>query len=257
MRVVAIIQARMTSTRLPGKVLAPIAGRPMLARVVERLGRARRLSGVWVACTAGAADDCVADLARQLGTDVFRGPEEDVLARFVGAARAAAAEVVVRITADCPLIMPDVVDRVVGELVDDSRAADYAANVLRRTYPRGLDTEALFFDTLLRADRYASTPEEREHVTLVIRRDSCRFARLSVEDADDASSLRWTVDTAEDLEHVNRLYRVAGLDVAPLEYRKLVELCRSVPALRHPDAGATWDPITIPLRTPQAAGLNP
>lgn len=254
MRVVAIVQARMTSTRLPGKVLAPIAGRPMLARVVERLGRTRRLSGVWVACTASAADDGVAALARQLGAGVFRGPEEDVLARFVGAARAAAAEVVVRITADCPLIMPEVVDRVVADLVEHSRSADYAANVLRRTYPRGLDTEAMFIDTLLRADRYASTPEEREHVTLTIRRDPRRFARISVEDAADASSLRWTVDTALDLEHLNRLYRMAGIDGARPGYRDLVELCRSEPDLWHPDTGATWDPGTMAPFTPHAAG---
>lgn len=254
MRVVAIVQARMTSTRLPGKVLAPIAGRPMLARVIERLERARRLSGVWVACTAGAADDGVADLARQLGAGVFRGPEEDVLTRFVGAARAAAAEVVVRITADCPLIMPEVVDRVVADLVDHPRSADYAANVLRRTYPRGLDAEALFIDSLLRADRYASTPEEREHVTLAIRRDPRRFARISVEDSDDASSLRWTVDTALDLEHLNRLYRVAGIDSARPGYRDLVALCRSEPDLWHLDTGATWDPATMAPFTPQAAG---
>ncbi len=244
MRIVAVIQARMTSTRLPGKVLAEVEGEPMLARVVTRLRAAERVSDVWVACTDRVEDDPVAGLARRLDAGLFRGSERDVLGRYVATAREARADVVIRVTADCPLIDPRVVDRVVGVLLDGRSSLDYAANVLRRTYPRGLDIEALYADALLRAERFGITPEAREHVTLAIRTDpEGRFATGNVEAEADDSDLRWTVDTAADLHHVRQLYREVGLADPALDYRRVVAWCRSHPALaRRDDDPLTWDP---------------
>jgi spore coat polysaccharide biosynthesis protein SpsF (cytidylyltransferase family) len=244
-RVVAIVQARMGSTRLPGKVLLPIAGRPMVLRVLERLGRADRIDGIVVACSTSCADDPLAAAVEGSGAGVFRGDERDVLARYVGAAREAGAEVVVRITADCPLLDPGVVDEVVGALLASRGSADYASNVLSRTYPRGLDVEALFLDALLRADRFAATDAEREHVTVAIRNGPPgRFATLGVAADVDDSDLRWTVDSADDMEYVRRLYAAAGLAERHLAYREVVALCRRDPSLRREDeAGRTWDPV--------------
>jgi spore coat polysaccharide biosynthesis protein SpsF len=244
MRVVAVIQARMTSTRLPGKVLADLEGEPMLARVVARLRAAERVSDVWVACTDRVEDAPVAGLVRRLDAGLFRGAEHDVLGRYVATARESRADVVIRVTADCPLIDPRVVDRVVGVLLDGRATLDYAANVLQRTYPRGLDVEALYGDALLRAERVGVTPEAREHVTLAIRTDPAgHFATANVVAETDDSDLRWTVDTAEDLDHLRRLYREVGLTDPAVDYRRAVRWCRSHPAeARHDDHPLTWDP---------------
>jgi spore coat polysaccharide biosynthesis protein SpsF len=168
-----------------------------------------------------------------------------VLGRYVAAARGARADVVVRITADCPLLDPEVVDEVVGALLAHRTSADYASNVLSRTYPRGLDVEALFVDALLRADRFAVTDAEREHVTVAIRLGPPgRFATIGVEAGADDSDLRWTVDSADDMQYVRRLYAAAGLAERQLAYREVVALCRRDPSLRREDeAGRTWDPV--------------
>lgn len=235
MRVAAVIQARMTSRRLPGKVMAPIGERPMLAHVIERVARARRVDGILVACTDNPTDAPIVEWCRSAGVEVARGDERDVLSRYVGAAGAARADVLVRITSDCPLLDAAVVDRVIEELLARRSQVDYAANVLRRTYPRGLDVEAMFLDALLRADRFATTPDQREHVTLAMRHDpDHRFRTWSVEADRDDSDLRWTVDTVGDLEYVRELHGRAGRS-GPLPYQDLVHLCRSDPRLDHQD----------------------
>src|SRR4051794_26344537 len=208
MRTVGLVQARMGSTRLPGKVLMDLGGRPLLAQMLGRLRRARRLDEVVVATSELAGDDAVAALAEAEGVRAVRGDERDVLGRMLVTARATGADVVVRVTADCPLIDPEVVDRVVGELVDHPQSADYASNILRRTYPRGLDTEALWTDVLARAARLGTSPEAREHVTwFVYHERPDLFLLRSVEDGDAGlAELDWSVDTAADLELVRRLW---------------------------------------------------
>jgi glutamate-1-semialdehyde 2,1-aminomutase/spore coat polysaccharide biosynthesis protein SpsF len=203
MSVVAIIQARMASTRLPGKVLADVAGAPMLVRVVERVARASRVDRVVVATSRSAADDPVADLCASRGVACFRGDEQDVLDRFYRAAAEHAASVVVRITADCPLIDPEIIDRVVDTHLRER--ADYTSNVDRRTYPDGLDVETMSFAALERAWRDARLPSEREHVTPFLR-TSPLFTRASVESDVDLSHRRWTVDSALDLQFVCAVY---------------------------------------------------
>ncbi len=244
MKRVLIVQARMGSTRLPGKVLMDLAGRPMLAQQLRRIARCREVDAVVLATSHNASDDPVAALARQEGVPVFRGDEVDVLGRFVGAAREHGADVVVRVTGDCPLLDPEVTDRVIRELTDHAGACDYASNVLERTYPRGLDAEAFFFDTLLRIDRLARAALEREHVTLLPRSGRPDlFLCRSVTDSERNGDLRWTVDTGADLELVRRLYAELELASSPVPYRGVVAHVRAHPALARLNADVeTWSP---------------
>ena len=243
MRRVIIVQARMTSTRLPGKVLMGIAGRPMLAQQLRRLKRCTLVDDIVVATTTHASDDSVAELAHQEQVGCFRGSERDVLARYVGAAREAKADVVIRATADCPLIDPQVTDRVIAELTDHAMECDYASNVLHRTYPRGLDVEAFFWDTLLRIDRLAQSIAAREHVTIVPRSEHRElFLCRSVEDNQNNADLRWTVDTAADLEFVRRLYAALNLGAHTAFYPEILGYARNHVELARRDEVETWDP---------------
>jgi len=248
MNVVAIIQARMTSTRLPGKVLADLAGAPMLARVAERVALTHRLDRIWIACTDREADLPLEECARRLGLPVFRGSESDVLGRYRGCAQAAAADVIVRVTADCPLLDPDVIDRVVDMLV--TRNVDYAANVLERSFPRGLDVEAFTYDALVRMDQLGTSAAAREHVTIPVRLEhpEC-FTALNVRSPTDDSDLRWTVDTPEDLAFARLIYRTLGLTGRAIGYQDLVRWCRANQAwARRDDGENTWDPSRLARR---------
>lgn len=203
---VAIVQARMGSTRLPGKVLLPLAGRPMLAHVCERVQRAGKVQTVLVATSTAPADDAIEQFCRMGGWGCFRGDELDVLDRFHGAAQMAGAKVIVRITADCPLIDPGVIDRAVAEF--ESSDADYAANTIPiRTFPRGLDVEVFRFTALARAWREAIDPPSREHVTASIYRRPREFRIHGMPHAEDESHHRWTVDTPVDYALMERIYR--------------------------------------------------
>jgi spore coat polysaccharide biosynthesis protein SpsF len=212
MKVVCVVQARMGSTRLPGKVLLDISGRPMLDRVIERLSFARTLDAVMIATTTLERDDVVAARAAAIGTPVFRGDEADVLGRYVGAAQASEADLVVRVTSDCPLVDPEVLDLVVTALRESAPRAAFAANVIERTYPRGMDVEAVWRDDLLRLNQMATSPFDREHVFPYVYGHPGEFPSVSVADAVDRSSMRWTVDTPEDLEFVRRVWQVMGND---------------------------------------------
>lgn len=214
MKVALIVQARMHSTRLPGKVLMEIGGRPMLALHLERLAGCA-MDEIILATTHNSDDDVLVDLARKYGVRWFRGSEDDVLGRYVGAAREAKADIVVRTTGDCPLIDPHVANKVIQMLAQNAGDCDYASNVLKRTFPRGLDVEAFFWDVLLRMDRFARTPEAREHVTLGLRTEHSRLYKCrSVEDAQDYSDLSWTVDTLTDLHLVRALVEGLGNPLA-------------------------------------------
>jgi spore coat polysaccharide biosynthesis protein SpsF len=204
LKVVAIIQARMGSTRLPGKVLKDLEGATMLARVVERVRRARTIDELLIATTDRPADDAVVAECRRLSAPVSRGDQDDVLDRYYRAAQLVKAEVVVRITSDCPLIDPEITDKTVSAFLE--ALPDYASNVQTRTYPRGLDTEVMSFAALARAWQGARKRHEREHVTPFIFEHPDEFKLLSVTGEADYSSQRWTVDTPEDLEFVRAVY---------------------------------------------------
>lgn len=208
-RVVAIIQARMTSTRLPGKVLADICGTPLLQWIVERLRNCRRLDEIIIATTNNRDDDPVEALGRKLGVGIFRGDEFDVLGRMLRAADQSRADVVVRITADCPVIDPGVVDECI--LLRAESGVDYASNVIMRTYPDGLDTEVIRIEALRKADREAHGPVLREHVTPYIRGGfphlaSGDFSRADLTFSSNLSHVRWTVDKQDDLDRIRELF---------------------------------------------------
>jgi spore coat polysaccharide biosynthesis protein SpsF len=225
---VAIIQAHMASSRLPGKVLMDIAGRTMLARTVERTRRAKRLDEVVVAATTASADEAIVAECGRLEAPVFRGAEEDVLDRYRRAAVAHGAGAVVRVTSDCPLIDPGIIDRVVGAFLREK--PDYASNSLRPAFPVGLGVSVARVEALERAWREARERYERVHVMPYLYRNPRRFRLLSVEGEEDLSGHRWTVDTGEDLEFVRAVYaRLGGEGL--FDWRDVLALLEREPAL--------------------------
>ena len=235
-RTVVLVQARMGSTRLPGKVLADICGRTMLERVVLRAQRAARPDDVVVATTVRPEDDAVADEASRLGLQAFRGDAEDVLDRFARAAEELSADVVVRVTADCPFLDPEVLDDVVSALASSAPPADLASNVIERTYPRGLDVEAVVVSALQTADREARRPGQRSHVTPYLYGHPERFRLVSVRGEEDFSGERWTVDTAEDLRFARELCSRLPSPVRAT-WRDMLAVLESEPHLRAINAG--------------------
>jgi spore coat polysaccharide biosynthesis protein SpsF (cytidylyltransferase family) len=232
MKTVAVIQARMGSTRLPNKVLADLGGSPMLAQVAARVRQARTVDEVVVATSTASQDDAVEVFCASQGISCFRGSENDVLDRYYQAARAFAADVVVRISADCPLHDPRVIDAVVSRF--DPARADYVSNTVERTYPDGLDTEVFSFAVLERAWREAAWTSEREHVTPYIWKHPELFRIEQVKQSADLSALRWTVDEPRDLALVREVYRrLAGRDFTMNDVASLVaddDLLRTVNA---------------------------
>jgi spore coat polysaccharide biosynthesis protein SpsF len=240
MRRVVIVQARMTSTRLPGKVLLDLAGRPMLERQLERLAACRRADEIVLAVTTRPDDEPLVELARRLGLRWHRGSEHDVLARYAGAAREAEADLVVRVTSDCPLIDADETDAVIEALEQRRASCDYASNRLEPHLPRGLDTEVLWRDVLERMDRLASSRPAREHVTWYCYGERPELFTLhSVRRPHDAHDLRWTVDTPDDLAMVRRLYAELGLAEDPLPAANVIAYVRAHPELAAINAHVT------------------
>jgi spore coat polysaccharide biosynthesis protein SpsF (cytidylyltransferase family) len=204
MKITAIVQARMGSTRLPGKVLRDLGGRTVLARVLRRLARASRIHELIVATTDSASDlDVVAECAR-LQFSCFRGSENDVLGRYLRAAEECRSDVIVRVTGDCPLIDPELVDEVVAACITNH--ADLSCNDVPHTFPRGLDVEAFTIETLYKVQDMAGQAYQREHVTPLVYERPDIFRTYSVKGDRDLSHLRWTVDTPEDLQLIRAIY---------------------------------------------------
>lgn len=225
-----IIQARMTSSRLPGKVLMDIGGQPMLERVVQRARRAAQVHGTIVATSSLPADDPVADSARALGVEVFRGSEQDVLDRFYKAAKKFQADAIVRVTADCPLIDPGLIDEVITAFQRHRPWVDFAANTLTRTYPRGLDVEVASFNALQRAWKEARAEYHRAHVFPFVYEHPEKFALCNVTQGEDHSWMRWTVDTEADLEFVRAVYARLNNALYPT-WHEVLEVLHKEPAL--------------------------
>jgi spore coat polysaccharide biosynthesis protein SpsF len=204
MNTVAIIQARMGSTRLPGKVLMDLGGETVLARVISRLRRATQVDEILVATTDSFADDTIVRECHRLEVSTFRGSEGDVLDRYYQATRTCGAGTVVRITSDCPMIDPQLVDETIGAF--QQQHGDYASNALSRTYPRGLDTEVFTMGALERAWNDAHKPYEREHVTPYLYEHPELFRLVSQCGRIDHSQYRWTLDTPQDLELLRAIY---------------------------------------------------
>jgi spore coat polysaccharide biosynthesis protein SpsF (cytidylyltransferase family) len=228
MKIVAIIQARIGSTRLPGKVLMDLGGKPVLVRVVERTRRAKMLDGIMVATTDLPADDGIAVTCAQRGWACFRGSEKDVLDRYYQAAHACGAGAVVRITSDCPLIDTEIVDLIVGTFL--GRQVDYASNDFPPTYPRGLDAEVFTMAALTRAWDKAKEAYQREHVTPFMYEHPDLFSVASVRAKSDYSGYRWTLDTPEDLQLIREIYRRFG-NRDDFGWREVLSLMQREPEL--------------------------
>jgi|APSaa5957512535_1039671.scaffolds.fasta_scaffold83001_2 spore coat polysaccharide biosynthesis protein SpsF len=203
-RTIVIVQARMGASRLPGKVLRTLAGKTVLAHVLERCAAIANIDGVCCATTENSQDDAVAEEAKLAGVTIFRGSENDVLERYAGAAIEMNADVILRVTADCPLIDPDICACVLK--ARENTHTDYASNNSPPSFPHGLDCEVFSIDWLLRAAKEARKPSEREHVTPYIRNHpDAKQANFTCEKSNVAHH-RWTLDTAADWDFFKSLF---------------------------------------------------
>jgi spore coat polysaccharide biosynthesis protein SpsF len=223
--VAAIIQARMGSERLPGKVLLDIAGETMLERVIWRVRRSTLVETIIVATTTSPVDDDVAATAAKAGVHVTRGSEENVLDRFHDAAQEFGVGTIMRVCADSPFVDPDVCDQAIRAFRHATPEVDYASNKLEPSFPLGLDVEVFSRAALDRTWREATEDFEKAHVTAYIYQHPESFRLLPVKSDRDLHSMRWTVDTPEDLEFARQVYTRLGRhnDFSWLEVVKLLE----------------------------------
>ncbi|WP_409368014.1 cytidylyltransferase domain-containing protein [Lysinibacillus sp. 38-6] len=203
MRIVAIIQARMGSTRLPGKILKKVNGRPLLSYQLERLQQSNFISDIVIATTTDEKDDVIVEFCKLNNILWFRGSEEDVLARYYETAKRFNADAIVRITSDCPIIDVQVVNKTITYFIDNN--FDYVSNTVDRTYPRGLDTEVFTFAALEKAHKEAVMERDREHVTAYFYTNPDIFKIAGVRNEMDYSKYRWTVDTEEDFQLIENI----------------------------------------------------
>lgn len=225
----AILQARTSSQRLPGKVLSPVLGTPLILRALERISRSALVDRIVLATSDDPSDDMLALVVSEAGYDVHRGPLDDVLTRFVQVLERFDDETVVRLTGDNVLCDPRVIDEVIGAHLEGG--ADYTANTLERTFPRGLDVEVFGADVLRAVDRSAVDAAEREHVTLGIYRRPEQYRLRSVTQPIDRSDLRWTVDHPADLEFARTVYsHLHGIDET-FGQQQVVKLLEAHPGL--------------------------
>ncbi|AET70307.1 spore coat polysaccharide biosynthesis protein F, CMP-KDO synthetase [Desulfosporosinus orientis DSM 765] len=232
MKTAAIIQARMGSTRLPGKILKDLMGKTVLQHVIERVQQAKNIDEIIIATTTLAQDDVVADEALKCGANYFRGSENDVLARYYGAAKENNVDIVVRITSDCPLIDPFVTDEIIRYFKQDNMydiVTNAGSDLSKRTFPRGLDTEVFSFQSLERAYQQADKDYQHEHVTPYIYENSSRiyYYRNSV----DYSMFRLTLDTEEDFILIKEIYRHLYRGQHDFYLKDIVSLFKEYPDL--------------------------
>ncbi len=234
MKVVAILQARMGSTRLPGKVLLPAAGKSLIRHMIDRVRRASTIDELWLATSGNSANDPLTEEVEQAGVAVFRGSEDDVLSRYEAIAESTGADWVVRLTGDCPLHDPAIIDAVVSFAIDHASEFDYVCNALRPTYPDGLDVEVFTGASLACAAKEATSTLQREHVTPFIHRyhDGPGPFRVGhfIGPA-DFSHLRWTVDEPADYEVVKEIFESLYTDTPEFGWMDVLALVTRRPDL--------------------------
>ncbi|HDT6579571.1 TPA: glycosyltransferase family protein [Bacillus cereus] len=205
MKVAAIIQARMDSSRFPGKILKKVLGKTLLEYQIERIKESKIINEIIIATTTKESDNQIVQLCQQLLVPYYRGPEEDVLSRYYEAATEFNIDVIVRLTSDCPIIDPNVINKVVGHYLENRNQYDYVSNTLKRTYPRGMDTEVMSYKALKRAYEESGELMYREHVTTYIYNHPNQFKLWNISNCKDESKHRWTVDTVEDFELIEKI----------------------------------------------------
>jgi len=206
MKKLIIVQARMTSTRLPGKVMEIVCDKPILEHLINRLKTIRSADQIVIATTVNETDNQIVSLCKKLDTLYYRGSEEDVLGRYYEAAVEYGGDVIIRITSDCPVIDPDVVSYLIDFYMRNLKKYDYVTNTLKRTYPRGMDAEIVSFKALKEAHFNAYDPSDREHVTPFIRNRPTQYRLHNIKYSSDLSRYRLTVDTSEDMELIRRIF---------------------------------------------------
>ena len=227
-RTVAIIQARMGSTRLPGKVMMNLAGEPMLSRIIARTDRARLIDDTIVASTNKQEDTRIVNLCKKLNVNCFRGSENDLLDRYYQAATKYRADFIVRITADNPLNDPAIIDLVVQEIHDKQPHVHFVSSGLQSTYPLGIGASVIRFDALEKAWKEDDDIRTREHVSPYIKNNPDLFKCVGISNELDQSHMRWTVDTKEDLTFVRKVYAHFGNDL--FSWRDVIDILEKNPA---------------------------
>ena len=227
MKVVAVVQARLGSIRLPEKVLRPIANKPMIEILLNRLSMSSEIDEILVATSNKEENDKLQSFVEALDFRCTRGSEEDVLSRFYDTARLSEADIVVRITGDCPLVDPGLVDKCIKGYKQNE--VDYFSNIQPTTFPDGLDIEVLSMHSLEKAHKEAISNYDREHVTTYIR-NSDKFSKCSIKNSKDLSEQRWSVDEPEDLELITKIFEHFSPDIY-FSWNRVVELIELKPDL--------------------------
>jgi spore coat polysaccharide biosynthesis protein SpsF len=231
MRIGIIVQARMGSTRFPGKVLKEIQGKSLLELQFNRLKRSQKVDTVIIATSEENIDDCIAELCENLGIPCFRGSEKDVLERYYLAAKHYDLDVIIRTNGDCPFIDATVIDKLIGIWQLNFPKLDYVSNILEETFPLGMHIEVFSLSTIKRALDESIADEEREHVTAYIYRNTQKFNVLNVRNEQDLSSYRWTVDYPEDFMFVEEIYKRFSVDDSSFGMHDIVTLLKKEPEL--------------------------
>lgn len=233
--ITALIQARLGSIRLPGKTLMLIEGKSLLGHLVNRIKASRYVNDIVIATTTNERDNAIVEFAKAENLKIYRGSEDDVLDRFYQASVLYRLETIVRVTPDCPMLDPDVMDIVISKFSEGNY--DYVSNVITPTFPDGLDTEVFSFRTLEKTWHEARLPSEREHVTAYILKHPELFRQFNVKrEGEDISWMRWTVDTQKDLEFVKEIFiRLKGRGIFHMD--DVIEVLRENPDLLKINSG--------------------
>ena len=225
------MQARSSSSRLPGKVLKPILGEPMLIRQIERINRCKKLSRLIVATSNEESDDFLSKELEEREIKIFRGELDDVLDRFYQAAKLYKPAHVVRLTGDCPLADPKIIDLVISEHVKNN--VDYTSNISPPTYPDGLDVEIMRFSVLENVWQHATEQSDREHVTLYIRNHPEKYSQYNVVSDKDYSKLRWTVDEDSDYIYIKKIYEALSQSNPQFGFEEILEYIEENPSMKN------------------------
>jgi spore coat polysaccharide biosynthesis protein SpsF len=232
MTVLMVIQARMNSSRLPGKVLKCVNGKPLLAYQVERLLRVKNIDKLVIATTKHSNDDPIVELCKENGITCFRGDENDVLFRYYEVAKAQSAQTIVRITGDCPLIDPNIVGEVIERYLDERPKYDYVSNIQKRSFPRGMDTEIFSMEVLEKTHQTASSKYDREHVTPYMYHEHSSFSIDNVSAEENYSHFRWTLDTQEDFQFIKKIIEILYPSCKTFTMKDILDLLEKRPELK-------------------------
>ena len=229
MKILAIIQARMGSTRLPGKIMKEVNGKPLLLYQLERVKKSKLIDKIVIATTTTKKDDLIINFCEQYNVDCYRGSEEDVLARYYEASQQFGGEVIVRLTSDCPIIDPSIIDKTIKYYIDNLPYYDYVSNTIERTYPRGMDVEVFSIKALRKAFLESKLKADREHGTAYMYSKAYKLNIGSVSNNLDLSKHRWTVDTIEDFKLIETILHNLNIENRMFKMEDVINLLDNNP----------------------------